>query len=231
MAPVRGRVQQIDYADLIAFDTSNSSTKDEMLKKIEAAYGPEGLGILEIMNVPDFEQQREQLLPLAARLPHLPDLDALIDEESMFSIGWSHGKEVLSSGQPDTAKGSFYAKPMDSATRNRWPTNSMPKLQSAFIEMCNTLQDIGCRLGHLCDAYCAFRGVQNTQIAASLHTSHNATGRLLHYFAVDEHDENSAVKDTASSLWCAWHNDHVRLLSTVLCIESTLTHSFECIPA
>lgn len=32
-------------------------------------------------------------------------------KESVYQIGWSHGKEMMSEGQPDFSKGSYYANP------------------------------------------------------------------------------------------------------------------------
>ncbi len=31
--------------------------------------------------------------------------------ESLYSFGWSHGKEKMKEGKPDIAKGSYYANP------------------------------------------------------------------------------------------------------------------------
>ena len=216
-------VVQVDYADLILFCESKSTNDQttKILAKIEAAYGPDGLGILEISDVPDFERKRQALLPLAAQLPHLTDLEDLVDAESMYSIGWSHGKEMLG-GQPDTAKGSFYAKPFDDTTQNRWPSASLPALETAFVDMSRTLQEIGCRIAYVCDAYCATRGVVGTGMAQSLQASHNATGRLLHYFAAAA--DAAATQETASSAtWCAWHKDHVRIWCAITEQHDTYT--------
>lgn len=51
---------------------------------------------------------------LLACLQGLPD-DVKIAHEhsaSSYSVGWSHGKEALRSGQKDIHKGSFYANPV-----------------------------------------------------------------------------------------------------------------------
>jgi hypothetical protein len=48
------------------------------------------------------------------RLAALPEESKklLEDPSSKYSFGWSHGKEMLKSGQPDVFKGSFYANPV-----------------------------------------------------------------------------------------------------------------------
>ena len=191
-------VVTLSYDDLKAFDPSHLDEK--LLNLIGQAFGKEGLGILAVRGVPDFVSKREALLPLAARLPYLPDLEDCIDEKSLYSIGWSHGKEALSSGQPDTAKGSFYIHPLveDIDGENRWPT-SLPALKDAACDMSNLLYQIGCQVADVCDSYCRKHGAE-TNIADTLRRSRNSKGRLLHYFAVQE----------TAPAWCAWHNDHVR---------------------
>lgn len=54
-------------------------------------------------------------------LQELPpaELARLEDAASRYNIGWSHGREALRDGKPDTHKGSFYANPMlDSVTED-----------------------------------------------------------------------------------------------------------------
>ncbi|KAL4283107.1 hypothetical protein GQ457_16G003920 [Hibiscus cannabinus] len=82
--------------------------------KIEKGFGPDGLGILSITNVPDFPSLRRNLLCLSARLAALPEdvKKELEDPQSRYNFGWSHGKEQLESGKPDHLKGSFYANPL-----------------------------------------------------------------------------------------------------------------------
>jgi hypothetical protein len=84
----------ISYADLVAFsNATESSSSEALIECIGNAFGANGLGIIAVLNVPDFEAHRQALLPLAAKLPQLPDLDSLVDSESLYSTGWSHGKE------------------------------------------------------------------------------------------------------------------------------------------
>lgn len=97
-----------DYAEL-----TNPSPPPSLSGRIQRAYGPDGLGILAVSNVPGYEERRKALLPLARRLASLPadELTRLEDPDSFYSVGWSHGKEVFQ-GKPDLAKGSFYANPL-----------------------------------------------------------------------------------------------------------------------
>ncbi len=97
-----------DYAEL-----TDPSPPPSLIGRIQRAYGPNGLGILAVSNVPDYEERRKALLPLARRLASLPEdeLTKLEDPASFYSVGWSHGKEVFQ-GKPDLAKGSFYANPL-----------------------------------------------------------------------------------------------------------------------
>ena len=79
-----------------------SNPEADLSACIEAAYGPEGLGILVVDGVPGYSEKRAALLPLASRLAALPAdaLDALSDPESHWNFGWSHGRERLEGDKP-----------------------------------------------------------------------------------------------------------------------------------
>jgi hypothetical protein len=68
---------------------------------IEAAFGPEGLGIILVDGVPGYVEKRAALLPLASRLAALPSeaLAAMEDPASHWNFGWSHGQERLEGGR------------------------------------------------------------------------------------------------------------------------------------
>jgi hypothetical protein len=100
-----GKVVSLDYNDLVA--------NRDLSEPLYEAYGPMGLGALTVRNIPGYVEQRKQLLPLAHKLAHLPphELQKLEHAESMFNVGWSHGKEKMGN-TPDFAKGSFYGNPL-----------------------------------------------------------------------------------------------------------------------
>jgi hypothetical protein len=104
----------ISYSDLISFQLDGTSGKNDdlLIELIGKAFGPTGLGIAMVSDVPKLVEYRQALLPLAARIPHLPDLNSCINAAALYSVGWSHGKEELVPGQPDTTKGSYYANPL-----------------------------------------------------------------------------------------------------------------------
>lgn len=170
----------LSYEDLVSFD-AKSAKGVSLTDQIGQAFGRSGLGILQVSGVPDFSAKRLALLPLAARLPHLPDLAACVDAASLYSVGWSHGREELAPGRPDLAKGSYYANPLtpdlaaalaerDGAggardasaaahhpeffAPNVWPTASLPELQAAFTDMGLLLHRVGCLVAKVADAYC-----------------------------------------------------------------------------
>ena len=61
-----------------------------------------------------FDKTRRQQTPTnRGRFATLPEEARARYEHpaSVFSFGWSHGKETLEAGRPDLAKGSFYANP------------------------------------------------------------------------------------------------------------------------
>jgi hypothetical protein len=63
--------------------------------------------------VPDLEERRMALLPLAFTFANLPEEVKAATEtpECWYAYGWSHGKEKLA-GQPDYSKGSYYNNPI-----------------------------------------------------------------------------------------------------------------------
>lgn len=82
--------------------TQLTDPKADLSALISHAYGPDGLGILAVSDVPGFPAARARLLPLASKLAALPSekLAELEDRESGFNFGWSHGKEMLEKGKP-----------------------------------------------------------------------------------------------------------------------------------
>ncbi|GJT79183.1 hypothetical protein Tco_1053525 [Tanacetum coccineum] len=96
-------------------EVTTAQDKDADLSvKIKQGFGPNGLRILSISDVPGYASLRQNLLNLAPRLASLPEevLKELEDPRSRYNFGWSHGKEKLESGKPDLLKGSFYANPI-----------------------------------------------------------------------------------------------------------------------
>ena len=73
----------------------------DLSAQVEAAFGPEGLGICVVDNVPGYADARAKLLPLASQLVSLPaeQLAELEDKDSKYNFGWSHGKEKLEAGR------------------------------------------------------------------------------------------------------------------------------------
>ncbi|XP_073018259.1 uncharacterized protein [Primulina eburnea] len=193
--------------------------------KIEKGFGPNGLGILSISEVPGYTSLRQNLLRLAPRLANLPDevKNKLEDPRSRYNIGWSHGKEQLESGKPDMMKGSFYANPiLDVPTTelshverypsycgpNIWPRDAVPELEMEFKALGKLILDVGLLLAYHCDRYASngFRVHENEGLLQILLRSRCHKGRLLYYFPSLQ---SSSIEDGDSmSSWCGWHTDH-----------------------
>ncbi|GLC37671.1 hypothetical protein PLESTB_000800500 [Pleodorina starrii] len=99
---------------LVTVNFNDLAAGKDLIADIKKAYGSDGLGVLVISNVPQYSHLRQRLLPLAEVFASLPDAvkDKYVDAVSSYSFGWSHGKESMASGVPDTLKGSFYANPL-----------------------------------------------------------------------------------------------------------------------
>ena len=189
----------LDYHDLVA-------CKD-LSKQIEQAFGEHGLGILAVANVPDVLEKRLRLLPLAPRFANLTDEQKSLYEhpESYWSFGWSHGKEKLQ-GRPDFAKGSYYNNPCANAPfgtdpttttiqewisfahPNIWPTEHVPELESAFMDLGSTMCSVGHLVAKQCDTFVSSvsKDYEKGKLARVLGDSKVTKARLLHYFPKKE---------------------------------------------
>ncbi|GAB4828353.1 hypothetical protein Ancab_035351 [Ancistrocladus abbreviatus] len=192
---------------------------------IEEGFGPNGLGILTITEVPGFSSLRQNLLRLSPRLANLPEEEKkrLEDPDSRYNFGWSHGKEKLESGKPDILKGSFYANPiLDVPTmedsliqrypsycgRNIWPSSALPDLEVAFKALGRMILDVGLMVAYHCDQYVSkgLKSQANEGLEQILLRSRCHKGRLLYYFPTQQ--SASTNDDAWMSSWCGWHTDH-----------------------
>ncbi|XP_060195824.1 uncharacterized protein LOC132625067 [Lycium barbarum] len=199
--------------------TQLSDKNADLSAKIQQGFGPNGLGILSISDVPGYSLCRKNLLQLGPMLANLPDdvKMELEDPNSRYNFGWSHGKEKLESGKLDLLKGSFYANPvLDVPTTdqslierypsycgsNIWPRNALPELETAFKTLGKLILDVGLLLAHHCDRYVMLEGegLEQTLVRSRCHK-----GRLLYYFPAQKH---SSPDHGSISSWCGWHTDH-----------------------
>ncbi|KAK9947748.1 hypothetical protein M0R45_003357 [Rubus argutus] len=207
---------------------SYSELKDketDLSRKIEEGFGPKGLGILSITDVPGFSSLRRNLLHLSPRLANLPEevKKELEDPHSRYNFGWSHGKEKLESGKPDMLKGSFYANPiLDRPTTdealiqrypsycgsNIWPKHELPELEVAFKALGKLILEVGLMVAFHCDRYVskAIKMREDEGLEQVLFRSRCHKGRLLYYFPTTESSPTEDDKNMSS--WCGWHTDH-----------------------
>lgn len=208
----------ISYPELIDKNADLST-------KIEEGFGPNGLGILTIADVPGFSLLRQNLLRLSPRLASLPEevKKELEDPNSRYNFGWSHGKEKLESGKPDMLKGSFYANPiLDIPTTeapliqrypsycgpNIWPKHALPELEVAFKALGKLILDVGSMVAYHCDQYVSrlMKIKEDEGLEQILLRSRCHKGRLLYYFPAEK--SNCSKDGDSMSSWCGWHTDH-----------------------
>lgn len=208
-----------------------------LLDKLQEAFGPGGLGFLEVTDIPiHMVQLRSTLLPMAERLALLPSatLQEAERPETGWTLGWSHGKEHFKDGTYDVAKGSFYINPFyDQQDPNIYPRPLQPYLQQLLIPMTRFMSEVGLWVGTLCDLYLQREGTASNDpwmISQSLATGIAAKARLLYYFPRDESKAVAVVKndktrtecgqDVVFDDWCGQHKDHgsiTALLPGMLC--------------
>jgi isopenicillin N synthase-like dioxygenase len=229
----------LDYNDLVQ--------EKDLSPLIEEAFGPDGLGILTVSNIPQLKQLRDQLLPLAHKFATLPEdvKQRYEHRESNFSLGWSHGKERFN-GKLDVAKGSFYANPQyDEPTRdmdlikqfpfychpNIWPEEHVPELSHAFKQLGQLIVQVGLLIAKQCDSY-VYKLWGNAyepkdKLYQTISNSKTTKGRLLYYFPipsehVSEHNDDDDDDQCAADNWCGWHLDHDSLtgLTSAMFLDS-----------
>ena len=219
-------VVKISFSELQSFSEGNNSetcrqeegnSVDEngLVERLAQAFGPDGLGFVEVTDIPsEFVELRQQIMELAKTLATTlsqDELDTITLPETMYSIGWSHGKEKLSrSGEYDTGKGSFYFDPFRKDV-NVYPQSLQPKLEDSLQTMTEFMASVGWMIAKLCDAY-----LGNTLVTSSLQTKVNTKARLLYYFPPPPPTTTTASKESSSfDDWCGWHTDHGSITALV----------------
>lgn len=221
------KVVHIDFKDIVNQEKS-------LYPKFEEAFGDDGIGACIVNNIPEFPEKRQALLPYAQKITQLEQkvLETLECPELLYGVGWSHGREKFQ-GKPDFLKASFYACPLldtykmnFSATdqrevNNLWPAPGvLDGFEDAFKGLGQFINSVGLEVAKNLDKYIKSRveTYQDGLIESHLSNSTKTTGRLLHYFPVDEE------VDTTDMKWCGWHNDHCTL--TGLCSAMYLDKDF-----
>jgi hypothetical protein len=102
-----------DVADPVTLDSEELKTADttDLFPRLRNAFGDEpdclGIVLISMASVPEYTQLRKTLLSYSSYLAALPkhELQKLESAHAKYVVGWSHGKEKLSSGAVDTGKG------------------------------------------------------------------------------------------------------------------------------
>jgi isopenicillin N synthase-like dioxygenase len=207
MVQVPVKTVTVNYKNLIdsGFDTTNS---------ILEAFGPNGLGVILVSGVPEWDILTKSTIPLAHKLVNLGEetLHSLAHEPSLYNSGWSFGKEKLGD-KPDFKKGSFYFNPLSDNPRpdirdkypwalpeNRWPSKELPELEINCKKLGSRMHEVVVALAKRIDEMNL-----GTRIATELETSFKAKGRMLYYFPLSESELPDARARPDG--WIGWHND------------------------
>lgn len=204
---------KISYEDLY----NNKNLND----KIRNGLSDTGLGAILITDIPDFKIMKKKLLKLSKKFGELPESikNKYERPETLYSFGWSKGKEKLKNGIPDLSKGSFYANPnIDIPTnnielikkyptnysKNIWPTEHIPQFESHFKFVGSFMTRVGLKVIELCDNYLEtlIDNYPDNYLKKLMLKSNTYKGRLLHYY---EQDIKNNIKQDSS---CGWHLDH-----------------------
>lgn len=197
---------------------------------IQQAFGPDGVGLIAIRNVPNFVALKQALLTQAHTLANLPneELEKLEDVDSLYNAGWSHGKEKLKADEPDWNKASFYFNPLVdvpgteqdrrqypySYPCNRWPSAEvMPDLEPVAKQLGTLMKDVAVLLSKHIDDYAHSlhpASYQPGTLYDSLKDTEKAKGRLLYYYPLGGDGQNATTTTNTTNSedsWIGWHND------------------------
>ena len=208
---------------MITLRFSDLEKGKDLSDDIEKAFGPNGLGILLVNGIPNYEIARRNMLEQSILLADLSSekLMTLEDRKSNYNIGWSHGKEKIGGGKTDTMKGSFYANPIrdvqtedikliekfpDTMSPNIWPTDYLPYFESAFKTLGKIVVETGKLVGKQCDNY-IFKKAKICHIIETAVSSNSPKSRLLHYFSFKDGQFGGQFGGQFDD-WCKWHKDH-----------------------
>ena len=207
MANKGAEVVTIDFDDLLDPDY-------DVGPRVTAAFGPDGLGLIAIRGIPNWDSLVNSTIPVAHDLVSLPEevLASLEHPESMFNSGWSFGREKLGD-EPDRKKASFYFNPLCDDPRpetrdshpwalpaNRWPTDHLPSLETQCKRLGSVMHSVVVALARRIDNLNL-----GTKIADEMETSFKVKGRLLYYFPLT--DSEAAAAASKPDGWIGWHND------------------------
>eukprot|EP01084_Bolivina_argentea_P117079 207957_1 len=224
---------------IVILDFDDLKNKIDLSNSIETAYGPTGTGILLIKNVPELSTKRNRLLHISRQVAHLDDniKKSLEDAESLYSIGYSHGKEMLSKNKPDLRKMSYYGNPMSNDVtngnndlilnyrsvygRNIWPNKHLPLLEETFMDLGQLIHSVGQLVAHQLDAYVSTkRDGYKSGLFKQMIGTNIPKARLLYYFSDNEmnelYGEEENNNENRIDNWCGWHNDHSALTGLIL---------------
>ncbi|KFZ14458.1 hypothetical protein V502_06056 [Pseudogymnoascus sp. VKM F-4520 (FW-2644)] len=222
---------------------------------LEAAFGPESLGIILVKDVdPAFVELRQRLLSYSTYLGNLPPqiLEQLEDATAKYLTGWSLGKETLKNGQVDTLKGSYYANcafyvnpELECAestaefslanfpeylSPNVWPSEGvLPGFRQTFEELCRLIIDTAVLVARACDQYAEQKidGYKTGYLEHVVRTSTTTKARLLHYYPSPPSASDGAQDVVPDDDWCATHVDHGCLtgLTSAMFVDETATRA------
>lgn len=188
----------IPYSTLMSMNTTQSSTSQQISELFNEAFGssPTSLGLLLISDLPpSFLALRKRGLLMANTLAKLPTKTLVtLETPPSYAYGWSHGKESMSEGKLDLAKGSFYFNPT-SDDSNVWPIEEdCIGFKEAVSELCHAMCVVGSLVAKGCDGLKLAKG-QNLLGGKSIEeliVSSNSKARLLYYVCSTLHHDYHA---------------------------------------
>jgi isopenicillin N synthase-like dioxygenase len=207
----------------VIIDYKALEAHQDLSSEINEGFGQMGLGVIGVKNVPNFIENRLNLLAFSRQLGNL-------DPEKKKELTRLNPTDFVGLREPTTdpsdiidyLKGSYYANSevdssVDSGDRpeNIWPKTCLPGFESSFKTLGQQTVAVGtllsCHLDRLIKS--KFNSYEGNKIENAMKNHKNHISRLIYYYP----------QFGKSYEWCLWHQDFT--LMTALAPSLYMKHS------
>lgn len=207
-------IVKIDYSDL--------SEKNDISQQISDAFGPSGLGLIVIKNIPKYVECREKILKAGFEMTKIDEnyLKSLEKPETNFSLGYGKAKSYFGD-QWESLTSYFYARPTrDSIIHsnqktketytNIWPDEKYvgSEFKTNYTNIGKLITDCQLKLLKHLDKYTKqiYPEIEENFLCNTFSETNDVVSRLIMYLPANQYDSKKYGEDSRDN-WCGWHRD------------------------